>query len=433
MSKHSVNRYSSRRRATYRSPKMDTAGIAQAFLLLLSSSHLLRPATAKVFPTNHKLYKFDYLGPLGIGAYNDEQQIRGLKPRYTLSKRDNPIPLIVTNNCPDVIWPGVATQAGDAPDSHGFELQPGETMNLTVGPTWAGRVWGRTNCTVSGSAATCETGDCQGKLDCQYGGSPPQTLAEFNLAGYGSNTFYDISLVDGYNLPLSIVYHPSSNLTYIPPNLVNPSCIGTTGYLSAPASTGTTYTNSTYPVPYEPSLTNQDIENWCPWDLQLTPPYKPGDGIYPYPDDNIQRPVFDPCLSACASTHSARDCCTGSHDSSDSCKPSLYSKYAKTVCPDAYSYAYDDADSTFAVPMGGGWEVVFCPVGRSTNILATFKGAGLSTGGISTNGTSEGLFADSRNVSFIEANDNAAAEMMVGSSWWIWKLVALWGGFLVLG
>jgi hypothetical protein len=43
------------------------------------------------------------------------------------------------------------------------------------------------------------------------------------------------------------------------------------------------------------------------------------------------------------------------------------------VCPDAYSYAYDDATSTFAVPSGGGWEVTFCPPGRSTNILKTFK------------------------------------------------------------
>ena len=42
---------------------------------------------------------------------------------------------------------------------------------------------------------------------------------------------------------------------------------------------------------------------------------------------------------------------------------------AKAICPDAYSFAYDDQESTFIVPKGGGWEVVMCPKGRSTNIL----------------------------------------------------------------
>lgn len=39
------------------------------------------------------------------------------------------------------------------------------------------------------------------------------------------------------------------------------------------------------------------------------------------------------------------------------------------MCPDAYSFAFDDQQSTFIVPMGGGWEIVMCPKGRSTNIL----------------------------------------------------------------
>lgn len=62
-----------------------------------------------------------------------------------------------------------------------------------------------------------------------------------------------------------------------------------------------------------------------------------------------------------------------------------YSKRAKAVCPDAYSFAYDDASSTFTVPTGTGFEVVFCPAGRSTIIkktLAGTSGAGLSAGGL---------------------------------------------------
>jgi len=192
----------------------------------------------------------------------------------------------------------------------------------------------------------------------------------------GKQTFYDISLVDGYNLPLAIVYLPAHNTTWIPPNLVNCACIASSGYLDELASgappTGLWYTNTSYPIPYEPAMTNVQVAGWCPWDLQKLKPYKPGDGIYPYPDDNIQRPVFDPCLSACAATNDPRDCCTGQWNDPEICRPSLYSEMAKAVCPDAYSYAFDDQTSTFIIPTGGGWEVVFCPEGRSTNILKVF-------------------------------------------------------------
>lgn len=104
----------------------------------------------------------------------------------------------------------------------------------------------------------------------------------------------------------------------------------------------------------------------------MSPPTKPGDGVYPYPDDNIQRPTFDPCLSACARTNSPSDCCTGSYNDPNVCKPGLYSSHAKAVCPDAYSFAFDDQTSTFVIPSGGGFEITFCPAGRSTNILKTF-------------------------------------------------------------
>ena len=33
--------------------------------------------------------------------------------------------------------------------------------------------------------------------------------------------------------------------------------------------------------------------------------------------------------------------------------------------------AFDDQTSTFIIPSGGGFEIIFCPAGRSTTILAT--------------------------------------------------------------
>ena len=41
-------------------------------------------------------------------------------------------------------------------------------------------------------------------------GVPPATLAEFTLSGSGGLDYYDVSLVDGYNLPLQITPSVSS-------------------------------------------------------------------------------------------------------------------------------------------------------------------------------------------------------------------------------
>ncbi|KAJ4390293.1 hypothetical protein N0V85_007364 [Neurospora sp. IMI 360204] len=313
--------------------------------------------------------------------------IKGTSHPTSTPPNPTPIPIVITNSCPDTIWPGIGTQNGIGPGVGGFELAPGETKPLFVSPDWQGRVWGRTNCSfndegtgpsnlngVNGNGAACMTGDCFGGLDCEFTGQVPVTLAEFNLIGgiNSDQTFYDISLVDGYNLPLGIIYIPAANTTWIPPNLTNCACIASAGFLDPPSRSGLYYTNKTFPIPWEPDQTNPTVGGWCPWDLQKYPPSKPGDGIYPYPDDSIQRPVFDPCLSACAATGNPEDCCTGEYDDSSVCTPSLYSENAKTVCPDAYSYAFDDQTSTFIIPNGGGWEVVFCPRGRSTNILRVF-------------------------------------------------------------
>lgn len=216
------------------------------------------------------------------------------------------------------------------------------------------------------------------------------------------------------------MYQPAGNTSNIPPNFVNAACIATPGYLMAPNRTGYYYTNTTYPMPYEDSETNDGITNWCPWDLQAFQPDKPGDGIYPYPDDDVERPVFDPCKSACAATNSAKDCCTGDYNDPTVCKRSEYSENAKAVCPDAYSYAYDDSTSTFIIPSGGGWEVVFCPEGRSTNILNTY---GTEISSLAASGTvTEAMQRLAMNVTYIksvpghsEAPNTGASAFLAGS------------------
>ncbi|KAI3812596.1 hypothetical protein L1987_17307 [Smallanthus sonchifolius] len=56
--------------------------------------------------------------------------------------------------------------------------------------------------------ASCQTGDCNGLLQCQNYGTPPNTLAEYALNQYMNLDFFDISLVDGFNVPM--VFKPNS-------------------------------------------------------------------------------------------------------------------------------------------------------------------------------------------------------------------------------
>ncbi|KAK1056833.1 hypothetical protein LTR33_013798 [Friedmanniomyces endolithicus] len=98
--------------------------------------------------------------------------------------------------------------SGTGPSTTGYAAQPNTNLTVYVSSDWQGRVWGRTNCTFSssgGGGSSCTTGDCGGLQACKGPGVPPATLAEFTLAGSQSQDFYDISLVDGYNLGLAIL------------------------------------------------------------------------------------------------------------------------------------------------------------------------------------------------------------------------------------
>lgn len=96
-----------------------------------------------------------------------------------VKKRDGGMPLVISNNCADTIWPGIGTQAGTGPGTGGFELSSGSSNSLTVSADWQGRVWGRTNCSFApggasasnlngnnGAGRACDSGDCGGVLSC---------------------------------------------------------------------------------------------------------------------------------------------------------------------------------------------------------------------------------------------------------------------------
>ncbi|KAK8480967.1 hypothetical protein V6N11_019938 [Hibiscus sabdariffa] len=99
----------------------------------------------------------------------------------------------ICNQCSYTVW-AAASPGG------GTRLDPFQswTINVPAGTVMA-RIWGRTNCNFDGSGrGGCETGDCDGLLQCQGWGAPPNTLAEFALNQFQNLDFYDMSLVDGY-------------------------------------------------------------------------------------------------------------------------------------------------------------------------------------------------------------------------------------------
>ncbi|MGH3415110.1 MAG: thaumatin family protein, partial [Actinocrinis sp.] len=185
----------------------------------------------------------------------------------------------------------------------GWVLPAGQRLTITVPDKWNGRFWGRTGCsfTASGSGH-CQTGDCAGRFQCAQYGAIPATLAEFNLNSWQNLDFYDVSMVDGSNLPMYI----------------NIAKGGTSDPISA---SGCSSAGCTKPVN-------------CPAVLQI----KAGGSVVG-------------CESACGVLGGDQYCCRGTWAPRSACNPTKwpvdYAEVFKTAEPFAYSYVDDDATSTF--------------------------------------------------------------------------------------
>ncbi|KAK4368141.1 hypothetical protein RND71_011933 [Anisodus tanguticus] len=267
------------------------------------------------------------------------------------------------NKCDHTVWPGIL--GTPKLDSTGFELTKGTSRSFQAPTGWSGRFWGRAGCNFDDSGSgSCATADCgSGQMECNGGGAaPPATLAEFTL-GSGSQDFYDVSLVDGYNLPMMVEVSGGSG-----------PC----------ASTGC----------------NVDLNLKCPTELRVE-----GGGA---------------CMSACDAFKTPQYCCAGAYASPATCSPSVYSQMFKSACPKSYSYAYDDATSTFTCS-NANYIITFCPSSLpskksksdgSTNESGTESGSGSFSG--SESGSDFGSLPDSESGSRSGSMDQA---MLANGSW----------------
>ncbi|KAI3840569.1 hypothetical protein MKX03_018103 [Papaver bracteatum] len=217
----------------------------------------------------------------------------------------------VINKCRQTVWPGILSTPTYSLNTTGFPLQKDESRILTIPSSWSGRVWGRTNCSQNSTGNfSCISGDCgSGKVGCSGGGAkPPITLAEFSLNSFSGSDFYDVSFVDGFNLPMLVV----------PEGRTSGNC-STTGCVV-------------------------NLNEVCPNDLKVT----------------SQDGSHVGCKSACDAFGDPQYCCTGKYNTPDTCKPSSYSEFFKNACPRAYSYAFDDSVGTFTCT-SANYVITFCP------------------------------------------------------------------------
>jgi hypothetical protein len=209
------------------------------------------------------------------------------------------------NKMAETIWVAAAPSASSPLSATGWVLPAGKSVTITTPNNLNTRFWGRTGCTFS-SAGTghCQTGDCGGLFQCKGWGTIPATLAEVNFDAWKGLDFYDVSMVDGSNLPMYINIAKSSTGTK---DKISPS--------------GCVAAGCTKPVN-------------CPSALAV---------------DAGGKVVG--CISACARLGGDRYCCRGEWASRAACSPAQwpvdYAAVFKQAEPYAYSYVDDDATSVF--------------------------------------------------------------------------------------
>ncbi|RZC55209.1 hypothetical protein C5167_014059 [Papaver somniferum] len=252
-----------------------------------------------------------------------------------------------TNYCSYTVWPGLLASSGSPPlENTGFVLQKGGSKSISAPTSWSGRFWGRTLCTQDSTTGkfTCVTGDCgSGQIECAGRGAvPPATLAEFTLNGSGGLDFYDVSLVDGYNIQMLVV--PKSG------------------------SAGTGNCNTTGCL--------VDLNGMCPTELKVLS----SDSSTP----NVA------CKSACEAFGEDQYCCKGAYANPDTCHPSSYSEIFKHACPRAYSYAYDDGTSTFTCASSqSDYLITFCQPSANSQKSSNYPEAAMYFMGNDSNNQDE--------------------------------------------
>jgi hypothetical protein len=210
----------------------------------------------------------------------------------------------MVNKLSQTIWPAVAADPNHPVAATGWVLAPGASVTISIPDHWDVRVWARAGCSFNAAGTGhCLSGDCQGRFQCgSTWGEFPSTLAEFNLNAWQGMDFYDVSLVEGNNLPMYVNQSGGKG-----PDPMN--------------ADGCTKAGCT-----------RDANATCPSVLQV-----------------VRGGSVTACKSSCLALGGDQMCCNGAWASRAACDPAKWpvdsAAVFKKAEPFAYSYVDDDATS----------------------------------------------------------------------------------------
>jgi hypothetical protein len=219
----------------------------------------------------------------------------------------------LVNRTRETIWP--AAWPGSVSGRTGWTLPAGGSLSIVVADRWNARLWARTGCHFdAGGRGGCLTGDCDGRYQCRGWGEIPATLAEYDMDSFDHLDFYDVSMVDGSNLPMYI-------------NIARGRTRDRISAAGCERGHGCTSTVR------------------CPAALQI---HRGGRLVA--------------CISPCARFGTDRYCCRGQY--AKGCSPARtwpidYALVFKRAEPYAYSWSGDDATSVFTCSGGCDYRITF--------------------------------------------------------------------------
>ncbi|XP_038694441.1 osmotin-like protein [Tripterygium wilfordii] len=221
--------------------------------------------------------------------------------------------LTLVNNCPYTVWPAIQPNAGHPVIENGGFALSSLTHRSFPAPTqyWTGRIWARTCCNYADDHFSCATGDCGNRLECNgLGGVPPATLVQFTLHhGDTDLSSYGVSLVDGFNIPMTVTPHEGKGVCPV---------VGC----------------------------KANLLDTCPDELKVRSPSGQGAVVA--------------CKSACEAFNTDEFCCRNNYNSPETCRGSSFSEFFKRACPATFTYAYDTPSLMHECSSPRELKVIFC-------------------------------------------------------------------------
>ncbi|KAF9598973.1 hypothetical protein IFM89_033318 [Coptis chinensis] len=165
-------------------------------------------------------------------------------------------------------------------------------------------MWFRTGCSLQSLQFICETGDCgdDHEVPCD-GGQPVYPVTLVNLAINGLSVRYEVSLIHGFNVPVTIQ---------------------SDGACSSPIGC------------------SHDLNKECPTKLMA----------------KNSKGITVACRNACDALKDPSYCCTGA---TGACQPNKYSEVFKKFCPLAHVYPREDNPPIYECSASKNYTIVMCP------------------------------------------------------------------------